>query len=169
MRQKKNGTQGIQSQQNEKEKKEKCCCDDLGQDECPIHSDDEPKNQPKGEHNESIRESEGKEKTGKKKCPPMSHIKKMCQDGKSVAEICKMHPDCDHSKLKKMIADCKKQTVKETDDKMVAAAIWRNMKETTAYMAEKKAVEKLKGNENFEPNPGKSDKGFFDRVKEMFS
>ena len=34
---------------------------------------------------------------------------------------------------------------------------------------EKKAVEKLKGNENFEPNPGKSDKGFFDRVKEMFS
>ena len=34
---------------------------------------------------------------------------------------------------------------------------------------EKKAVEKLKGNENFVPNPGKSDKGFFDRVKEMFS
>ena len=37
----------------------------------------------------------------------------------------------------------KKQTVKETDDKMVAAAIWRNMKETTAYMAERKKKEKV--------------------------
>jgi hypothetical protein len=45
---------------------------------------------------------------GKKKCPPMSHIKKMCQDGKSVAEICKMHPDCDQKELKQMVADCKK-------------------------------------------------------------
>jgi len=44
----------------------------------------------------------------KKKCPPMSHIKKMCQDGKSVAEICKMHPDCDQKELKQMVADCKK-------------------------------------------------------------
>lgn len=34
---------------------------------------------------------------------------------------------------------------------------------------EKKAVEKLKDSKNFVPNPGKSDKGFFDRVKEMFS
>jgi molecular chaperone DnaJ len=34
---------------------------------------------------------------------------------------------------------------------------------------EKKAIEKLKDSKNFEPNPGKSDKGFFDRVKEMFS
>jgi len=25
------------------EHKEKCCCDELGQDECPVHSDDEPK------------------------------------------------------------------------------------------------------------------------------
>ena len=60
-----------------------------------------------------------KEETGKKKCPPMSHIKKMCQDGKSVAEICKMHPDCDQKELKQMVADCKKtldknkKTVKE--------------------------------------------------------
>jgi hypothetical protein len=48
-----------------------------------------------------------KDKTAKKKCPPMSHIKKMCQDGKSVSEICKMHPDCDHTELKQMVADCK--------------------------------------------------------------
>jgi hypothetical protein len=72
----------------------------------------------------------------KKKCPPMSHIKKMCQDGKSVAEICKMHPDCDQKELKQMVADCKKQTVKE------AASMWMSVKETAAYMAEKKAIEK---------------------------
>ena len=34
---------------------------------------------------------------------------------------------------------------------------------------EKKAIELLKKSSNFTPNPGKSDKGFFDRVKEMFS
>jgi len=34
---------------------------------------------------------------------------------------------------------------------------------------EKKAIELLKTSSNFTPNPGKSDKGFFDRVKEMFS
>ena len=50
-----------------------------------------------------------KDATDKKKCPPMSHIKKMCQDGKSVAEICKMHPDCDQKELKQMVADCKKK------------------------------------------------------------
>lgn len=49
----------------------------------------------------------------KKKCPPMSHIKKMCQDGKTVAEICKMHPDCDQKELKQMIDDCKKQMAKK--------------------------------------------------------
>jgi len=50
-----------------------------------------------------------KKKAMMKKCPPMSHIKKMCQDGKSVAEICKMHPDCDQKELKQMVADCKKK------------------------------------------------------------
>lgn len=34
---------------------------------------------------------------------------------------------------------------------------------------EKKAIEALKDSKNFTPNPSKSDKGFFDRVKEMFS
>ena len=34
---------------------------------------------------------------------------------------------------------------------------------------EKKALEKMQESVNFEPNPSKSDKGFFDRVKEMFS
>ena len=50
-----------------------------------------------------------KESAGKKECPPMSHVKKMCQDGKTVAEICKMHPDCDQAELKQMVADCKKK------------------------------------------------------------
>jgi hypothetical protein len=45
----------------------------------------------------------------KKPCPPMSHVKKMCQDGKSVAEICKMHSGCDQKELKQMVADCKKK------------------------------------------------------------
>ena len=84
-----------------------------------------------------------KESIGKKPCPPMSHVKKMCKDGMSMAEICKMHPNCDQKELKQMVADCKKKTVKEADDKMVAAALWRNMKETTAYMAERKKKEKV--------------------------
>ena len=46
-----------------------------------------------------------KSKTGK--LPSMAHIKKMCKDGKTVAEICKMHPGCDRTELKKMVADCK--------------------------------------------------------------
>jgi hypothetical protein len=68
-----------------------------------------------------------KEETDKKKCPPMSHIKKMCQDRKSVAEICKMHPDCDQKELKQMVADCKKKLseasmpMKKVDGKNVPA------------------------------------------------
>jgi hypothetical protein len=125
------------------------------------------------------------EKPGTKKskpCPPMSHIKKMCQDGKSMQAICKMHPDCDQNKLKKMVADCKKRmdeakpsaglskgeksaVVKkakaggdigkpgksfdklaksagggEKGKKIAAAAMWKNIKETTAYMAEKAMI-----------------------------
>jgi hypothetical protein len=54
------------------------------------------------------KKSKPDDKADKKKCPPMSHVKKMCKDGMSVAEICKMHPDCDQKELKQMIADCKK-------------------------------------------------------------
>jgi hypothetical protein len=86
----------------------------------------------------------------KKKCPPMSHIKKMCQDGKSVAEICKMHPDCDQKELKQMVADCKNNLSTKKDVKETAATMWNSVKETAAYMAEKKAIEKkdkpMKGN-----------------------
>jgi hypothetical protein len=61
------------------------------------------------ESKKGVNPSAKKEEAGKKKCPPMSHVKKMCQDGKSVAEICKMHPDCDQKELKQMVADCKKK------------------------------------------------------------
>jgi len=132
-----------------------------------------------------------KEGTDEKKCPPMSHVKKMCQDGKSVSEICKMHPDCNHAELKQMVADCKKSMQESTKPsaglsaakkssvvkkaksggdigkpgksfdkvaagagggekgkKIAAAAMWKNIKETTAYMAEKKAaVKDLPGNQ----------------------
>ena len=47
------------------------------------------------------------------KLPSMAHIKKMCKDGKTVAEICKMHPNCDQKELKQMVADCKKKMIKE--------------------------------------------------------
>jgi hypothetical protein len=67
------------------------------------------------------------DKADKKKCPPMSHVKKMCKDGMSVAEICKMHPDCDQKELKQMVADCKKtldeasMPMKKVDGKSVPA------------------------------------------------
>lgn len=57
-----------------------------------------------------------------KKCPPMSHIKKMCKDGKTVAQICKMHPNCNQAELKKMVADCKKKMVAEGMDQRLEAA-----------------------------------------------
>jgi hypothetical protein len=66
---------------------------------------------------DEVKEGKDTSKTDKKKCPPMSHIKKMCQDGKSVAEICKMHSDCDQAELKQMVADCKKKMVKESQYK----------------------------------------------------
>ena len=62
------------------------------------------------------------ESADKKKMPSMAHIKKMCTDGKSVAEICKMHPDCDHKELKQMVADCKKKMIKENRDHHLKAA-----------------------------------------------
>lgn len=64
---------------------------------------------------------ESVDSASKKKCPPMSHIKKMCQDGKSVSEICKMHPDCDQTELKQMVADCKKKLNK--NESYVAQAV----------------------------------------------
>jgi hypothetical protein len=57
-----------------------------------------------------------------KKTPTMAHIKKMCKDGKTVAQICKMHPNCNQAELKKMVADCKKKMVAEGMDQRLEAA-----------------------------------------------
>jgi len=57
-----------------------------------------------------------------KKLPTMAHVKKMCKDGLTVAQILKMHPKCDATALKKMISDCKKKIVKEGRDQHLHAA-----------------------------------------------
>jgi hypothetical protein len=108
---------------------------------------------------------ESKQGDNKKPCPPMSHIKKMCQDGKSVSEICKMHPDCDHAELKQMVADCKKKMdeasmpMKKVNGKSVPAfaadgkgkndlSQEKNVKETVAadmYEAERTMSRAAKG------------------------
>jgi hypothetical protein len=183
-----------------KEAKAKCCCEEKGKTKCPVHKPMNEAERTmsraakgyekygkagmtalakagrEGKSLDKIRAKydkydESVEADGKEPCPPMSHVKKMCRDGKSVSEICKMHPDCDHTKLKQMVADCKskmdeasmpmkkvngksvpafaadgkgkhdlskKKAVKET----AAATMWKNVKETTAYMAEKQAMEK---------------------------
>ena len=53
---------------------------------------------------------------GKDGMPTKSHIMKMCKDGKSKAEICKMHPKCDQGKLKNMIDHCKKEMKSKLDE-----------------------------------------------------
>jgi len=61
-------------------------------------------------------------KTGKNKMPSKSDIEKMCNDGKTVAQICKMHSNCDQAALKKMVADCKKKMVAEGMNQRYRAA-----------------------------------------------
>jgi hypothetical protein len=67
---------------------------------------------------------------GEKKCPPMSHIKKMCEKKMSVAEICKMHPDCNQKELKQMVADCKSKLneAKKPDDDNDGVPDWADEK-----------------------------------------
>lgn len=51
-------------------------------------------------------------------------------------------------------------------DQLIDVNIWtpKNLSKE-----EKKLLEELKASTNFQPNPGKNDKGFFDRMKDMFS
>jgi hypothetical protein len=62
------------------------------------------------------------------KMPSKAHITKMCKDGKTTAEICKMHPDCDQAKLKAMIKDC--NSVEETyeDKKKTVQSVAKKVK-----------------------------------------
>ena len=74
------------------------------------------------------------------KMPSKAHIMKMCKDGKSKEEICKMHPDCDQGKLKAMIDDCKKE-MNEAIDRLIEGA-----EETaTLTMAAKDMVDRVTG------------------------
>lgn len=51
-------------------------------------------------------------------------------------------------------------------DQLIYVNIWTPKKLTDE---EKKLLEKLRGFENFSPNPGKSEKGFFEKMKDIFS
>jgi hypothetical protein len=101
-------------------------------------SDDEPKAK-KAKKDESLepvfkskfmKMVEAAKEESEKKCPPMSHIKKMCKDGMSVAEICKMHPDCNQKELKQMVADCKSKLneEKKPDDDNDGVPDWADEK-----------------------------------------
>ncbi len=50
-----------------------------------------------------------------------------------------------------------------TGDQLVGVNIWTPK---TLNKEERKLLEQMRGSENFEPNPSKSEKGFFDRVKD---
>ncbi len=53
----------------------------------------------------------------------------------------------------------------ETGDQLVNINVWTPQKLSSE---EKKIMEGLRDSDNFKPNPGKKDKGFFGRMKEMF-
>ncbi len=50
-------------------------------------------------------------------------------------------------------------------DLLVHLNVWTPKKLTPE---QKKALEELEGSDNFQPSPGRNEKGFFDRVKDMF-
>jgi len=79
----------------------------------------------------------------KKALPSMSHIKKMCEKGMSVAEICKMHPDCDRAELKQMVADCKK-TLDEANTESKKEFVARQARLAAAGAETAKDPERLK-------------------------
>jgi len=54
----------------------------------------------------------------------------------------------------------------QTGDQLIHVNIWTPK---TLSSEERETLEKLKDSPNFTPNPGKSDKGFFEKVKDMFS
>ena len=78
--------------------------------------------------------------------PSKAHVKKMCKDGMTKAEMCKMHPNCDQPKLKAMIDDCKKEmkTMKESEIKVNKKVIKEGEEDKAALvMASKDMVDKF--------------------------
>ena len=54
----------------------------------------------------------------------------------------------------------------EKGDQLISVNVWTPQ---TLNAEEKQILEKLSGSQNFQPQPEKSDKSFFDKVREMFS
>jgi molecular chaperone DnaJ len=54
----------------------------------------------------------------------------------------------------------------EKGDQLVYVNIWTPQ---TLNSDEKSMLEKLQASDNFQPHPDKSEKGFFERIKEMFT
>ena len=96
------------------EAKAKCCCEEKGKAKCPVHSKVE----------------ESKPSAGLSKAKKSAVVKK----AKAGGDIGK--PGKSFDKVAKAAGGGKK------GEKIAAAAMWKNIKETTAYMAEKKAIEK---------------------------
>ena len=84
------------------------------------------------------------EKESEGKMPSKAHVMKMCKDGKTKAEICKMHPDCDQAKLKSMIDDCKKEMKESLEEAklIVEAGCVGEMKKLYASGCTKEAMYK---------------------------
>jgi hypothetical protein len=101
------------------EAKGKCCCEEKGKAKCPVH----------GKVAESSKPSAGlsaaKKSATVKKAKAGGDIGKPGKGFKKVADKA-----------------AKEYGSKEAGEKVAAAAMWKNIKETTAYMAEKKAAGK---------------------------
>jgi hypothetical protein len=149
-----------------KEAKEKCCCEEKGKMKCPVHK-------PMNEAERTMsRAAKGVMKYGK---DGMKALAKAGKEGKDLDKVRDKYdkydesakPSAGLSKAKKsaVVKDAKAgkdigkpgksfdKTAKaagggEKGEKIAAAAMWKNMKETVAYMAEKKAaVKDLPGNQ----------------------
>ena len=50
--------------------------------------------------------------------PSKKHVMDMCKDGKTFAEMCKMHPEADKDKLKAMVDKCKEEMKESVSEAM---------------------------------------------------
>jgi hypothetical protein len=143
-----------------KEAKAKCCCEEKGKMKCPVHK-------PMNEAERTMsRAAKGHQKYGKE---GMAALAKAGKEGKDLDKIRDKYDKYDESAKPSagLSAAKKSATVKkakaggdigkpgkgfdklakkagggEKGEKIAAAAMWKNMKETVAYMAEKKAISK---------------------------
>jgi hypothetical protein len=142
-----------------KEAKAKCCCEDKGKMKCPVHK-------PMNEAERTMsRAAKGYEKYGK---DGMKALAKAGREGKDLDKVRDKYDKYDESAPSAGLSAAKKSAVVkkakaggdigkpgksfdkvaksagggEKGQKIAAAAMWKNMKETVAYMSEKKAMSK---------------------------